>query len=247
MHEYINEKGKKEQTKLNWTEPNRTKTKRNGTKRNRMNACMDGWMNEWMHEWTNERINQRCIKTCLAVCFCHKSGRRRRMTTRKSRCRSWIWTLSEQKAGAAGDRAYKIDWPWALGRIWWILRLSIINCCFGSTFFSSIDSKLLSPLLTPGIVAVVKAAKKQQLRALDMLQEPESQLILRAVWMYKNYISGREWCVDIIIMILRRIVVFENSLCLSCSHGNHLMFHEWFCRRQQMITDEASTVQARTA
>ena len=195
-------------TEPNRTEPNRTEPNQNEAKRNetKSNACMHGCMDGW----TNERINQRCLG--LAACFCHKAGRRRRrrrMTTRKSRCRSWIWTLSEQKAGAAGDRTYKIDWPWALGRIWWILRLSIINCCFGSTFFSSIDSKLLSPLLTPGIVAVVKAAKKQQLRALDMLQEPESQLILRAVWMYKNYISGREWCVDIIIMILRRIVFWK--------------------------------------
>jgi len=120
MHKWTNartnEKGKKEWTnwtELNRTEPNRTEPNQNEAKRNetKSNACMDGWMNEWMHEWTNERINQRCIKTCLAVCFCHKvhkAGRRRRMRTRKSRCRSWIWTLSEQKAGAAGVRLQ--DW-----------------------------------------------------------------------------------------------------------------------------------------
>lgn len=76
--------------------------------------------------------------------------------------------------------------------------LSIINCCFGSTFFSSIDSKLLSPLLTPGIVAVVKAAKKQQLRALDMLQEPESQLILCLI--LRRIVFLKIHCVSHVVM-----------------------------------------------
>ena len=142
MHKWTNartnEKGKKEwtnwtalnrtepnRTEPNRTEPNRTEPNQNEAKRNetKSNACMHGWMNERMHEWTNERINQRCLG--LAACFCHKAGRRRRMTTRKSRCRSWIWTLSEQKAG---DRAYKIHpglWD-GFGGFWGFQSLIVV-------------------------------------------------------------------------------------------------------------------------